>query len=472
MSGDESAAASAAQSNWSRSIKDLDDNAGEQGFWPKALTDDPDWGSNSSSVAERLRTDRDSADIKLSVAAQVIDHAATQMNQFYVKRCLGVPGAGAADSENYYMMPVAVQWGRKSEPLRQQGHDGGIKGRKLHTTSVEAANTYSGAKGFYEDITKAGISHNIFIRMSCPTVETLRVTSLPAAHAAATQAWAEQNQREQNEEGFTASSEGFLIRRDSLFMKDQPTWIPKTVFPQGPNPDQPGLADDTYGSDFGKPAEKQALQILSKFDWTANTKRGKVLSAEEDKWVEVIHQQSPDKIKHRVRVIRALIFVKIASIENQVSRRAAAGMAKDGRGDYLFSKEIVELLADDSAKAIKAQMRVYFFVHQILSPEFVGAMKGKVGKTAERGLELISKKIGCDLISYDTYATHIAARGKAAHGAQKRTSDTSSEEWTNLFTEAKKQRTKTAGTIGRHASTLLDLLVLAAPSQFAASDAA
>jgi hypothetical protein len=223
MSGDESAAASSAQSNWRRSIKDLDDNAGEQGFWPKALTDDPDWGSNSSSVAERLRTDRNSADIKLSVAAHVIDHAATQMNQFYVKRCLGVPGAGAADSENYYMMPVAVQWGRKSAPLRQQGHDGGIQGRKLHTTSVEAANTYSGAKGFYEDITKAGISHIIFIRMSCPTVETLRVTSLPAAHAAATQAWAEQNQREQNEEGFTASSEGFLIRRDSLFMKDQPT---------------------------------------------------------------------------------------------------------------------------------------------------------------------------------------------------------------------------------------------------------
>ena len=79
MFGDESAAASAAQSNWSRCIKDLDDNVGEQGFWPKALTDDPaiDWGSNSSSVAERLRTDRNSADIKLSVAPQVIDHAAT-----------------------------------------------------------------------------------------------------------------------------------------------------------------------------------------------------------------------------------------------------------------------------------------------------------------------------------------------------------------------------------------------------------
>ena len=88
MSGDESAAASSAQSNWRRSIKDLDDNAGEQGFWPKALTDDPDWGSNSSSVAERLLTGMNSADIKLSVAAQVIDHAVTQMNQFYVERCL------------------------------------------------------------------------------------------------------------------------------------------------------------------------------------------------------------------------------------------------------------------------------------------------------------------------------------------------------------------------------------------------
>ena len=52
---------------------------GEHGFWPKDLTSDPviDWGSNSSSVAERLRTDRNSADIKLSVAPQVIDHAAT-----------------------------------------------------------------------------------------------------------------------------------------------------------------------------------------------------------------------------------------------------------------------------------------------------------------------------------------------------------------------------------------------------------
>jgi hypothetical protein len=90
MSGDESAVASVAQSNWSRCIKDLDDNAGEHGFWPKALTDDPaiDWGSNSSSVAERLLTDMNSADIKLSVAAQVIDHAVTQMNQFYVERCL------------------------------------------------------------------------------------------------------------------------------------------------------------------------------------------------------------------------------------------------------------------------------------------------------------------------------------------------------------------------------------------------
>ena len=191
--------------------------------------------------------------------------------------------------------------------------------------------------------------------------------------------------------------------------------------------------------------------------------------------MEVIHQQSPDKIKHRVRVIRALIFVKIASIENQVNRRTAAGMAKDGRGDYLFSKEIIELLADDSAGATEAQMRVYFFVHQILSPTFVGAMKGKVGATPERGLELISKKIGCDLLSYDTHATHIAVRGKArgeaAHGAQKRTPDTSSEEWINFFTEAKKQRAKAPKTIGKNASTLLDLLVIAAPSEFETSDA-
>ena len=235
-----------------RSIKDLDDNTGEQVFWEKALTDNPaTWGSDSSSVAERLRSDMDSADLTLSVAAKIIDHAGTQMTQFYA-RYWDTPGTAIPD--DYFMMPVAVQWGRASVALRQKGDGGGVQGRKLHTTTVDATAAYSGVKGFYADIHKAGIVHDTFIRMSCPAVETLHVTSLPTAHAAAKKAWEEEIQREQTEAGFKASSEGFIIRRETLFMKDQPSWIPKTVFPQGPNPNQPGVVEDTYGSDFGKPA--------------------------------------------------------------------------------------------------------------------------------------------------------------------------------------------------------------------------
>ena len=69
-----------------------------------------------------------------------------------------------------------------------------------------------------------------------------------------------------------------------------------------------------------------------------------------------------------------------------------------------------------SAHANVCKMRVYCIVSKILSPQFVGEMKGKVGATAERGLELVSKMIDCgDLLSYKTFAKHIIIRDKVIH---------------------------------------------------------
>ena len=96
----------------------------------------------------------------------------------------------------------------------------------------------------------------------------------------------------------------------------------------------------TPGSEFGKPKALRTTEwpTENRFKWE---RVQKIWKQGDDDWILCIHEQAPDTIKHRVRALRCVIFVKIASLEDADARGSAARCAQDAHGLYIFSEKIV-----------------------------------------------------------------------------------------------------------------------------------
>jgi hypothetical protein len=158
-----------------------------------------------------------------------------------------------------------------------------MAGRKYSQHSSEAIAAFSGLAGFYAKVNRNGFGHDIFIRVPGPAIEVLRAVILPYAYSMAVEAWETEIQNDTDNAGYTTSSALFVEEREKLFLKDQPAWMPKMVFPQGLK--RAGGAKETYGSEFGKPVDKQTLKVpFPTSDWKG-LQRGKVLPSEPKKQV-------------------------------------------------------------------------------------------------------------------------------------------------------------------------------------------